>query len=123
MREGLAGRKLLSMSALQLPTAAGVILRGFLAHDYKEDKVEGVEPKVEAEIRRCVAEIAEKRYPRVWVGEAGITTEELLHLQEINEEVPDWLRRAGGALRVRRNGGPQLRARCLCGLDRRREGS
>jgi hypothetical protein len=54
--------------------------------------VEGVEPKVEAEIRRCVAEIAEKRYPRVWVGKAGITTEELLHLQEINEEVPDWLR-------------------------------
>jgi hypothetical protein len=56
------------------------------------DKVEGVEPKVEAEIRRCVAEIAEKRYPRVWVGKAGITTEELLHLQEINEEGPDWLR-------------------------------
>ena len=54
--------------------------------------MEGVEPKVEAEIRRCVAEIAEKRYPRVWVGKAGITTEELLHLQEINEEVPDWLR-------------------------------
>ena len=54
--------------------------------------MEGVEPKVEAEIRRCVAEIAEKRYPRVWVGKAGITTEELLHLQQINEEVPDWLR-------------------------------
>jgi hypothetical protein len=56
------------------------------------DKVEGVEPKVEVEIRRCVAEIAEKRYPRVWVGKAGITTEELLHLQELNEEGPDWLR-------------------------------
>ena len=56
------------------------------------DKVEGVEPKVEAEIRRCVAEIAEKRYPRVWVGKPGITPEELLHIQEINEESPDWLR-------------------------------
>ena len=54
--------------------------------------MEGVEPKVEAEIRRCVADIAERRYPRVWVGKAGITTEELLHLQQINEEVPDWLR-------------------------------
>lgn len=54
--------------------------------------MEGVEPKVEAEIRRCVADIAERRYPRVWVGKAGITTEELLHLQQINEEVPEWLR-------------------------------
>jgi hypothetical protein len=44
------------------------ILRGVPAHDYEEDKVEGVEPKVEAEIRRCVAEIAERPYPRVWVG-------------------------------------------------------
>jgi hypothetical protein len=30
--------------------------------------VEGVEPKVEAEIRRCVADIAVRRYPQVEVG-------------------------------------------------------
>jgi hypothetical protein len=54
--------------------------------------VEGIEPKVEAEIRRCVAEIAERPYPRVWVGKEGITAEELLHLQESNEEGSDWLR-------------------------------
>jgi hypothetical protein len=54
--------------------------------------VEGVEPKVEAEIRRCVAEIAQRRYPRVWVGKEGITAGELLDLQELNEEGPEWLR-------------------------------
>jgi hypothetical protein len=43
------------------------ILRGVPAQDYEEDEV-------------------------VWVGKEGITTEELLHLQELNEEGPDWLR-------------------------------
>jgi hypothetical protein len=40
--------------------------------------VDEVDPKVMADIRKYVAALAEMEYPRVWVGKAGTTTEDLL---------------------------------------------
>jgi hypothetical protein len=54
--------------------------------------VDDVDPKVMAQIREHVSVLAKLDYPKVWVGEVGITADELLALQEFNDEVPDWLR-------------------------------
>ncbi len=54
--------------------------------------MEGISPEVAAEIRARVAELAALEYPKVWVGEVGMDAEELLRLQELNDEGPDWMR-------------------------------
>ena len=51
-----------------------------------------VHPEVMTEIKRLVSELASLDYPRVWVGEAGMTPEEVLWLQKRNDEGPDWSR-------------------------------
>jgi hypothetical protein len=43
-------------------------------------------------IRAHVATLAEMDYPKVWVGEAGMTVDELLAMQEMNDELPEELR-------------------------------
>jgi hypothetical protein len=55
-------------------------------------EMEGIDPKSAANIRQHVAAIAERDYPRVWVGEEGMTAEELFRLQLSNDESPEWLR-------------------------------
>jgi hypothetical protein len=40
--------------------------------------MDDVDPKVMADIRECVAALAEMNYPRVWVGKAGTAEEGLL---------------------------------------------
>jgi hypothetical protein len=40
-----------------------------------------------ARIKSAVARLAEREYPRVWIGEPGMTPEELLALQNTNEEL------------------------------------
>jgi hypothetical protein len=51
-----------------------------------------VDPKVMADIREHVSLLAERDFPRVWVGRPGITPEELLTIQEMNDEGPEWMR-------------------------------
>ena len=51
-----------------------------------------IPPEVMTEVKRLVSELASLDYPRVWVGEAGMTPEEVLRLQERNDQGPDWLR-------------------------------
>ena len=49
-------------------------------------------PEVAARIRGHVEALAALDYPRVWVGEPGISVEEALAIQEINDELPEYLR-------------------------------
>jgi hypothetical protein len=51
-----------------------------------------VDPKAISDIRDHVATLAERDYPKVWVGKVGLTADELLALQEANDPNPDWLR-------------------------------
>ncbi len=53
--------------------------------------MEGVDPRV-AEIRRHVVELAKREYPRVWIGEEGMTPEEYLAMEEMNAELPEEMR-------------------------------
>jgi hypothetical protein len=43
-------------------------------------------------ITEAVRELAEMDYPKVWVGKPGMTADELLSLQMINDESPEWMR-------------------------------
>jgi hypothetical protein len=51
-----------------------------------------VDPKVMAATREHVSVLAERDFPKVWVGRPGITPEELLAIQEMNDEGPEWMR-------------------------------
>jgi hypothetical protein len=51
-----------------------------------------VDQEVMAKIRQHVSVLSQRDYPKVWVGKAGISADELLRLQELNDEGPDWLR-------------------------------
>lgn len=42
-------------------------------------------------IEHAVRMLAELEYPKVWVGEEGITVEELLAIQEDHEQLPEWM--------------------------------
>jgi hypothetical protein len=46
-----------------------------------------MDPKAIIRIRNAVAQLAEREYPRVWIGEPGMTPEELLAIQYTNEEL------------------------------------
>ena len=46
-----------------------------------------VEPKIMESIERAVRELAQMDYPKVWIGEEGITADELLAKQQANEDV------------------------------------
>lgn len=46
-----------------------------------------IDPETVSRIRSMVAQLAEREYPRVWIGEPGMTPEELLELQNANEEL------------------------------------
>jgi hypothetical protein len=68
-------------------------------------------------------ELASLEYPRVWIGQEGMTADELLNLQMDNEELPEWMRvdpgelvqvegdEGGGGLQV-----PEVSHRWLDGL-------
>lgn len=43
-------------------------------------------------IKTAVEELADREYPRVWIGEEGITPEEYLAMEESNVELPEELR-------------------------------
>jgi hypothetical protein len=45
-----------------------------------------VEPKIMESIERAVRELAQMDYPKVWIGEEGITADELLAKQLANED-------------------------------------
>jgi hypothetical protein len=43
-------------------------------------------------IEAAVKELADREYPRVWIGEEGMTPEEYLRLEEDNAELPEEMR-------------------------------
>jgi hypothetical protein len=47
-------------------------------------------------IEHAVRMLAEREYPIVWVGEEGITVEELLAIQEDNDQLPEWMQVESG---------------------------
>jgi hypothetical protein len=49
-------------------------------------------------IEEAVRELSSMEYPRVWIGEPGMTADELLSLQMLNDEGPEWLRIEPGEL-------------------------
>jgi hypothetical protein len=49
-------------------------------------------PEIIARIRSAVEEFAALDYPPVWLGEAGMTVEELLTLQDSNDDLSEELR-------------------------------
>ncbi len=51
-----------------------------------------ITPEILAFVEHAVGWLADKEYPVVWVGEAGIMVEELLELQQHNDELPEWMR-------------------------------
>lgn len=53
---------------------------------------EGPAPEVVAKMKSLVEEIADRDYPDVWVGKAGMTAVHLLELQEMNEGLPEEMR-------------------------------
>lgn len=51
-----------------------------------------VDTNIVRRIEEAVRELAEQDYPLVWVGEEGMTPEDILLFQEQNEHAPEWLR-------------------------------
>jgi hypothetical protein len=49
--------------------------------------VNGIDPQVMAQIKRHVRELAARDYPKAWVGQVGMTADQLLREQEINLEM------------------------------------
>ena len=45
-----------------------------------------LEPEAARRIENAVRELARIGYPRVWIGEKGITADELLHIQMLNDD-------------------------------------
>ena len=64
-----------------------------------------MDPEVAAKIHVHVAVLAAMDYPKVWVGEYGMTADELLALQELNEELPEYMRvEPGEAVEIGKSG-------------------
>jgi hypothetical protein len=80
-------------------------------------------PEAARRIENAVQELAGLEYPRVWIGQGGMTADELLNLQMDNEELPGWMRVEPGEL-VQVEGGegerglqvPEVSHRWLDGL-------
>src|SRR5215211_1036890 len=82
-----------------------------------------IEPEAARRIENAVRKLASLEYPRVWIGDEGMTADELVDLQMDNEELPEWMRvepgelvqvegdEGGGGLRV-----PEVSHRWLDGL-------
>ena len=51
-----------------------------------------------ARVRALVREIASREYPLVWVGEPGMTEEELSEFRKMNEELPEFMRAEPGEI-------------------------
>jgi len=56
------------------------------------EMAEKIDPEAAARITGYVEELAALDYPKVWVGEYGITAAELLTLQDLNEGLPEYMR-------------------------------
>jgi len=50
------------------------------------------DPEMMARIKSAMEELAARDYPRVWIGEPGMTPEQYLALEEANDSGPEWLR-------------------------------
>jgi len=57
-----------------------------------------IEPEARQRIEYAVRKLAGMDYPRVWIGEEGMTADELLDLQMLNDEGPEWMRVDPGEL-------------------------
>jgi hypothetical protein len=57
-----------------------------------------LEPEAARRIENAVRELASMEYPCVWIGEEGMTAADLLHIQMLNEEMPEWMRVEPGEL-------------------------
>jgi hypothetical protein len=57
-----------------------------------------LEPEAARRIEDAVRKLASMEYPCVWIGEEGMTAAELLHIQMLNEEMPEWMRVEPGEL-------------------------
>jgi hypothetical protein len=57
---------------------------------------EGIVPEILAQVRALIEEIANREYPLVWVGRAGMTPEELVEFRKMNEELPEYIRAEPG---------------------------
>jgi hypothetical protein len=57
-----------------------------------------LEPEAARHIENAVRELARIGYPRVWIGKEGITADQLLDLQMLNDEGPEWMRVEPGEL-------------------------
>ncbi len=85
-------------------------------------RVEECEAGTVAEIESLRQEVAEWDYPDVWVGAKGMTAVRLLHLQELNEGLPEEMRlEPGEVVRVEGTGGgieiPEVGGTRLHALD------
>ena len=57
-----------------------------------------IEPEAARRIENVVQDLAGLEYPRVWIGDEGMTADKLLDLQMDNEELPEWMRVEPGEL-------------------------
>ena len=83
---------------------------------------ERIGPEILAQMRALIQEIANREYPLVWVGRAGMTPEELVEFRKINEELPEYIRaEPGEVLSVEGSEGgfqiPEVGGPRLSGLD------
>jgi hypothetical protein len=57
---------------------------------------EKIGSEILARVRALVREIANREYPLVWVGRAGMTPEELVEFQKMNQALPESIRAEPG---------------------------
>jgi len=79
---------------------------------------ERIGPEILTQVRALAQEIANRKYPLVWVGRAGMTPEELAEFRKMNEELPEYIRAEPGeflgvegrgkGFRIPEVGGPRL---------------
>ncbi len=79
---------------------------------------ERTEPEILARVRELVREIASREYPSVWVGELGMSEEDLSEFRKVNEDLPEYMRAepgkfvgvegSGEGFRIPEVGGPRL---------------
>jgi len=79
---------------------------------------ERIGPEIVDQLRVFVREIANREYPLVWVGKAGMTPEELLEFRKMNEELPEYIQAepgeylnvedSGEGFQIPEVGGPRL---------------
>jgi hypothetical protein len=83
---------------------------------------ERIGPEIIDQLRAFVGELAKREYPLVWVGRAGMTPEELLKFQKMNQALPVSIRaEPGEVLGVEGSEGgfqiPEVGGPRLSGLD------